>query len=178
MHVLALKMWAADPCKSKGPAVKRYLAALAAGVAVGLATSAGSAGAVTLQPVCKNEGGLTNDERWATKAPFYIRIGSRADSYIAAQAGSFGGYRLPSWQVPCVVANSVARTAMTAWQYWPRDTGNVRVTSIDALGRPYLGRFYCSGQSYKASGRTYETCSHTGVHVGTIVVQFVIVAVG
>jgi hypothetical protein len=70
----------------------------------------------------------------------------------------------------------VAEDAMQGWESWPGDTGNVGVRTGGALPslRLYLGRFYCTGQSYESSDRTYETCSHTGVHVGTIVVEFVI----
>ena len=48
-------------------------------------------------------------------------------------------------------------------------------------GSPSLGRFYCTGQTYDdtgtpisdpANGTTYESCTHTGVHVGTIAVKF------
>jgi hypothetical protein len=69
---------------------------------------------------------------------------------------------------------------MMAWEHWSGDTGNVGVRTADALRRPYLGRFYCTGQTYDTelymNGRTYEACTHTGAHVGTILVKFVISA--
>lgn len=155
--------------------MKRYLAAVIA-AAIGLAASAGSAQALSFQRCSHAGGGETADGRFETNAPFYIHISSRADSYIAAHAGIVEGrprFSSPK-QVPCEVAFSVATKAMVAWEYWPRDTGSVRVAVSGITARPYLGRFYCTGLSYASSGRTYETCSHAGTHVGTIMVQFVI----
>jgi hypothetical protein len=167
---------AAHPHNSGGAAVKRYLAALIA-VAIALAASAGSAQALTFQRVCKSSFSTTDDGAFTTAAPYYIHITTRADSYIAAHAGLFEGrpvFNNPIRQVPCAVAESVAGKGMMAWENWAGDTGNVAVSTLDAPGRPYLGRFYCTGQSYESSGRTYETCTHSGTHVGTIAVQFVI----
>jgi len=161
--------------------VKRYLAPVAAALAISLVASVASAQALTFQRVCKYSFGTTTDGRWTTVPPYYIHITARADSYIAAHAGMVEGrpvFNKPSHQVPCSVAESVSHKAIRAWEGWARDTGNVGVTDFDDRYRPYLGRFYCTGQTYptaqSANGRTYETCTHTGVHVGTIVVKFVI----
>lgn len=155
--------------------MKTYLAAVIA-VAIGLAPSAGSAQTLSFQRCWHAGGGETTDGRFETNAPFFIHISSRADSYIAAHAGIVEGrprFSNPR-QVPCEVAFSVATKAMVAWEYWPRDTGSVGVAVSGITARPYLGRFYCTGLSYESSGRTYETCAHTGTRVGTIAVQFVI----
>jgi hypothetical protein len=131
--------------------------------------------------VCPDAEGVSNDDRWETQSPFYIHISARADRYIAAHGGRFEGrprFSSPR-QVPCEVALSVALTAMVAWdERWRGDTGTAGVTTDGATARPYLGRFYCTGQTYSTAqytaGGTYETCTHTGTHVGTIVVEFII----
>jgi hypothetical protein len=146
-------------------------------LAVSVASSVGTAQALTLRAVCSHgAGSITADDNYETTAPFYIHIGQGADGFIAAHGGTFeGGPRFGNpGQVPCSVAESVAIESMTAWESWSGDTGVVRVSVLGATGLPYLGRFYCAGQSYEPSGNTYEACVHRGVHVGTIAVEFVI----
>lgn len=164
--------------------MKGYGAACLAALATCVAASAGTAQAVTLHAACgPHAGSLTTDEQYQTTGPFYIHIARGADRYLASHGGTFEGaprFRHPR-EVPCSVAESVATTAMTAWEHWSTNTGVVRVSVAGATGLPHLGRFYCTGQSYQSSqfnSRTYETCTHKGTHVGTIAVQFVIYQVG
>jgi len=52
--------------------VKRYLAPLAAALAISLVASVASAQALTFQRVCKYSFGTTRDGRWTTVPPYYI----------------------------------------------------------------------------------------------------------
>ena len=71
--------------------MKRYLAPVAAALAISLVASVASAQALTFQRVCKYSFGTTTDGRWTTVPPYYIHITARADSYIAAHAGMVEG---------------------------------------------------------------------------------------
>ena len=76
--------------------------------------------------------------------------------------------------VPCSVAEGVAFAGLRAWENRSGKDGWVGVTLAVATGRPYLGRFYCTGES-RQSGGAVETCTHrANRHAGRIVMRFTI----
>lgn len=124
---------------------------------------------------CQGAGGLTDDRQWQTSAPFLISLSRHTAANIAQRAGYFEGKPVTETRfVPCAVAESVAIAGLRAWANWNGNDGWVGVTLGVATGRPYLGRFYCTGKSTN-SGGAVERCKHrANVHAGRIVVRFTI----
>jgi hypothetical protein len=145
------------------------------GVGVALLIVPPTAPAITLRPAshCRGSGGVTDDRQWETSAPFLISISRHTATAIARRAGYFEAHPVTEPRfVPCAVAESVAFDGMQAWDNRAGGDGWVGVSLGVATGRPYLGRFYCTGEPTN-SGGAVETCNHrANMHAGRIVVRF------
>lgn len=145
-------------------------------VVVGLVVlPATAAGGLRRPPSCHGAGGISEDGRWHTSAPFLIAISPHSAANIAGRAGYFEGRPVTQARfVPCSVAASVASTRLQAWENRRGANGWVGVSLGVATGRPYLCRFYCTAELTN-SGAAVETCTHrANVHAGRIVVRFTI----
>ena len=120
-------------------------------------------------------GGTTNDLKWEVQAPYRVSISSNTASNIARRAGNFEGRPVTAARyVPCAVAESVADRVMQAWEDWPGNSGIVGVYLAVATGKPFLGRFQCTGKTTHVGGAA-ETCEHGyDGRIGPIGVKFTI----
>lgn len=151
------------------------LAVLCAVASVPLLPTVATAHALRRAPHCHGAGALTNDGQWKTSAPFLISISRHTAANIARRAGYFEGRPVTRTRfVPCSVAESVAFAGLRAWENRGGSNGWVGASLAVATGRPYLGRFYCTGESTSFGGAV-ETCKHRrDGHAGRIVVRFTI----
>ena len=143
---------------------------------VGLMVLPGTAaGRLRRAPFCHGAGALTTDLHWQTSAPFLVSISAHVAANIARRAGYFEGRPVSAPRyVPCSVAEAVAFRGVQAWDNRRGRDGWIGASLAVATGRPYLGRFYCTGTS-TSSGGAVETRTHRpNVHAGRIVVRFTI----
>lgn len=150
--------------------------AMSCAVVAVLVVPAAATGGVLRRPAhCHRAEGVTEDGRWQVSVPLLISISRHTSSSIARRAGYFEDRPVTRPRfVPCSVAASVAFAALQAWEDRNGTNGWVGVSLAVATGRPYLGRFYCRGESTDSDSRV-ETCTHrTHVHTGRIVVRFTI----
>jgi hypothetical protein len=94
---------------------------------------------------------------------------------IARRAGAYEERGVTSGQyTPCSVAASVAITDIRSGMELPVHDGWLSVTLLVVTGKPYLGRFYCEGETTPL-GTPAETCAHSSDRrLGSIVVRFTI----
>lgn len=153
--------------------MKRYFAAVVAVVAIGLAASAGSAQASAFRRVCSPLfEAVTPDQQWTASGPYYIRISPPAVNLLTKAGGG-----TPRHLIPCDVASTVTSWVLALWEHWygpdGQRTNDGQINSVVILDFR-LRRLSCAGQTTASTGRTYETCIHTGGRVGPLAVRFVI----
>ena len=152
-----------------------WVAVLAFVVVLLLETSAMATAPLHVAPYCAHAGAISPDFKYESSPPWLISISHRATVNIARRAGYFEGSpaTLPRY-VPCKVAQSVAVRAIDEWENWSGNSGWISVGALGATKKPYLGRFYCTGQATH-SGGAIETCTHRAdQHAAQIVVRFTI----
>jgi hypothetical protein len=140
---------------------------------MGLAASAGSAQASAFRRVCSPLfEAVTPDQQWTASGPYYIRISTSAVNLLTRAGGG-----TPRHLIACDVASTVTSEALALWGHWSgphgQRTNDGQINFVVILDFR-LRRLSCTGQTTDSNGRTYETCTHTGGRVGTLVVQFVI----